>query len=276
MSRGWPTLAITLSYPKGGALVTGGTGCIGEGIVRRLCAAGLPLVFTYKSNADAARALEAELRAQGYDVFAQRMDMGDLQSIDSALARVVELFGRVHTVSCGSGEPVTLNRLMDFPPETVEQFLTRDALGYYRVFNRSVAVLRRSGGGSITTCTTMAFRRVFDYDGISPLSKGSVEALVRQVASEEAVHGIRCNSVAIGWVLRESMDAFVARIPPRPTAPGNEQEYVVDMCHELVDVTRLGRMGAPHEAGDLFAFLASDQASYITGQSIGLDGGATL
>ena len=70
-------MALTLTFPQGGALVTGGTGRLGEGIVRQLAEAGVPQVFTYMGSEDKAKALEAELAAKGHKVIALRMDSED-------------------------------------------------------------------------------------------------------------------------------------------------------------------------------------------------------
>lgn len=270
-------MAITLTYPDGGALVPGGTGRVGEGITRRLAAAGVPLVFTYRSSAERALALEAELREAGHQVWSQPLEMTDAGSIRAALDRVERECGRLHTVACGSGVPVSFNTLVDFPVDEVERFLFGDALGYYRLFHEAVPVLRANGGGSLVACTTIATRRVIAFDGLSPLSKGSVDALVRQVAAEEAMHNIRCNGVAIGWVDHmtiEQVRDWIPRVnPPRPTTI---EERLTVLLNQMMDIVRLGRPGTLTEAGDLFAFLASDQASYVTGQIIALDGGATL
>ncbi|MCK9541045.1 MAG: SDR family oxidoreductase [Novosphingobium sp.] len=270
-------MALTLRFPRGGALVTGGTGTVGEGIVRGLCEADVPLVFTYLEQANRARELEADLQSKGHDVAAIAMDMSDAASIGAALDLVVARHGRVHTVACGSGVPVLFDQIADFPIADVEKFLWEDALGYYRVFHEAVPRLRVGGGGSITTCTTIASRRVIAYDGISPLSKGSVEMLVRQIAAEEAAHGIRANAVAIGWVARDTIERYRAMVRDTLIAnPATRDERLIALMAQLLDMLRLQRLATPAEAGNLFAFLASDQAAYITGQSIALDGGATL
>ena len=258
-------MAITLTYPEGGALVTGGTGRVGQGIVRRLAQAGVPLVFTYRGNAEAAHALADELGAAGHEVAACRLDMTDLDTIRAALAQVVERHGRLHTVICGSGVVVRFARLADFSIEDVERFMNADALGYYRIFHEAIPILRASGGGTIIPCSTMATRRVIDYDGLSPFSKGSVDALVRQVAGEEAVHGIRCNAVAIGWVEDRTRAQVIAETGPRPDTPSGEVEQVTALMHQLLDLARMREPVTSTEAGDTFAWLASDQARHLTG-----------
>jgi len=270
-------MPLTLSFPEGGALVTGGTGAVGSGIVRSLAEAGVPLVFTYKSSADKARAFERELIEQGHEVEARQMDAADTDSINAALDAVIARHGRVHTVSCGSGTLVSFDRLADFPEETVASYMNDDALGYYRIFRAAVARMRGSGGGSITTCTTLALQRHLVYDALSAFSKGAVHQLVRQMAAEEAQYNIRCNSVQIGWVLNQSFEQFRAKIPVEdPANPTSWDERLGVLTNEMYRWSRIKRTTQPKEAGDLFAFLASDQASFLTGQYLTFDGGMTL
>lgn len=270
-------MGLTLTFPAGGMLVTGGTGNVGGGIVRQLAKAGVPVVFTYFGNAEKANALVDEVTLSGASVWAQPMDMADSTSIQAALDMVVTKCGGIHGVACGAGNRMGFNKLMDFPLDVVERHVNHDALGYFRVFHAAVPMLRAAGGGTLTTCSTIATKRVLDYDGMSPVSKGSVDALVRQVASEEAVSGIRCNGVAIGWIEERTMEDVRARTPAeKPNDPTNEMDRIHHIVHQLTDWARLGRVGRPEEAGNLFAFLASNEASYINGQMIAVDAGASL
>jgi NAD(P)-dependent dehydrogenase (short-subunit alcohol dehydrogenase family) len=258
-------------------LITGGTGRVGEGIVQRFAAAGVPLVFTYQENVEKAQRIETALRDAGHRVHAVAMDMSDIGSIHAALDRVIAEFGSLHGVACGAGPVVPFDKIADFPLERVERFVNRDALGYYRIFHAAIPMLRQRGGGSLTTCSTIATRRVVAYDGMSALSKGSVDALVRQVAAEEAENGIRCNGVAFGWVETRSGAEARAETPmERPKTPSNEAERVTVMMHQFFDIVRIGRPVTPEEAGDTFAFLASNQAKHLTGQVLALDGGGLL
>lgn len=266
-------MTITLTYPEGCALVAGGVGNVGAGVTRRLAQAGLPVTFTYLSNEERALALERKLRDEGLDVFARRMDMGDPASIDAAIDFAVARGGRLHTVACPVGAPVPFNNLMDFDIAEVERFFDTDGMAYYRLFHQAVPVLRAGGGGTITATTTVGTRRVIAYDGISPFSKGAVEAMLRQIAAEEAPHGIRCNGVGIILTVDisfEMLRAYSNRLEP----PLRDRHAA--LMEQLIRMIRLGRPNRPEEAGDLFAFLASEQAAFITGQIIAIDGGGTL
>jgi NAD(P)-dependent dehydrogenase (short-subunit alcohol dehydrogenase family) len=268
-------MALNLTYPEGGMLVTGGTGSVGGGIVRALAKAGVPVVFTYRGNKEKAEAFENELREEGAQVWAQAMDMGDYGSIQAAVQRVVAECGDIHGLSIGAGPMVSFERLMDFPIEEAARFVNEDAMGYYRVFHAVTPLLRARGGGSMTACSTFANRRILVYDGISPLSKGSVEAMVRYVAAEEGPNNIRCNAVGIGWIQpgNQDLNAF----PPKPDVePEDQLGRMLVLIREIVDTTKIRRNGTPEDAGNLFAFLASNEASYLTGQIIAIDGGLSL
>ncbi len=272
-------MAITLTYPEGCALVCGGTGNVGQGVVRRIAQAGVPTIFTYRGNKDAADALEAELRGQGLQVWARQMEMGDDASVDATIAFAQEQAGRLHTVLVPAGAPVPFNRLADFTTEQVEDFVKGDALAFFRIVHRVTPHFRKAGGGSFVLCSTFALRRIIDFDGISPFSKGAVEALIRQVAAEEAPHGIRCNGVGISVVVPTTAEQLREHLPPDPGA-GKEvtdpDQMMINLLYRVTGWMRNQRIAKPEEAGDLFAFLASDQAAFISGQVVTIDGAAAL
>jgi 3-oxoacyl-[acyl-carrier protein] reductase len=269
-------MAIVLTYPEGGMLVTGGTGKVGEGVVRRLAEAGVPLVFTYRKDASDAEMLEKQLRDAGHRVCAQPMDMNDTSAIKAALDRVVSEYGDLHGVACVGGPKFDFDKLMDFPVEEAERFVNGDALGVYRVLHAATPLLRARGGGTITACTTIATKRSFPFDGLSPLSKGSVDALIHHVAAEEAGNGIRCNGVAVGWVENRTIDEVHEHTRLGISNPVTKADRINVLMEQMLRLARLGRPITPGEAGDLFAFLASEQAKYLTGQIIALDAGALL
>jgi 3-oxoacyl-[acyl-carrier protein] reductase len=266
-------MTIHLTYPEGCALVAGGAGNVGGGVTRRMAQTGLPVVFTYVGNKARADEQEKRLQAEGLKVWGRQMDMRDAASIDAALAFAEEKGGRVHTVVCTSGAPVPFNNLADFDIAEVEAFFDADGMAYYRLVNRAVHMMRGKGGGSITLSTTLALSRVIPFDGISPFSKGAVDALVRQIAWEEAQHGIRCNAVPISWIVPSNAGEMgdLASL-----YPGDQGTRVMALIQFIAGLFRMPGPIDPEEAGNLFAFLASDQAKYITGQCISVDAGATL
>ena len=270
-------MAITLTFPEGAALITGGTGRVGGGAVRRFAEAGVPVVFTYKSRKEPALELERELRKRGYEAHARQMDAAITQSIDDAFDHTIKEFGRVHSVVCGSGTEFTFNKLADYSEEYVTNYLNDDAMSYYRIFRSAVPRLRESGGGSVSACTTVATHRHLSYDGLSAFSKGAVYQLVQNSAAEEGKHNIRFNSVQIGCVTWESLEEIRATLPREsPSEPKTSEERWAVLMKDLLGRNRLGRVVDPLEAGGVCCFLASDQGSFLTGQRLALDRGALL
>jgi len=145
-----------------------------------------------------------------------------------------------------------------------------ELLGFFHIACAGLPYLKDSKG-SIVACTTYANRKVLVNDGQSAAPKAGIESLIRQVAVEEAEHGVRANSVALGWlnVGQGSLEA---------TERSNTQtEIGKEMVELMAGMVPLGkRPGRGEELAAAVLFFASRQASYITGQSITVDGGATL
>jgi NAD(P)-dependent dehydrogenase (short-subunit alcohol dehydrogenase family) len=266
-------MAIQLTYPEGCALVAGGSGNVGAGITRRMAEAGLPVVFTYVGNEARANGIADKLRGEGLKVWARKMDMCDPASIDATIEFAESQGGPLRTVACAAGAFVPFNNLADFTIAQVEKFFHEDGMANYRLVHQAVPFLRKHGGGSITLCTTIGLSRVIGFDGISPFSKGAVDAMIRQIAWEEAKHGIRANTVPISMVVPQGSGDLSAM---GQMFQGDQLEMVTALMTQIFGWMRLPGPYSPEAAGDLFAFLASDQARYITGQSVALDGGATL
>lgn len=264
---------LSLSYPEGSAFVAGGTGNVGAGVVAQLARAGLPVTFSYRSNARKAQQLTEELTAEGLRVRAVEMSSDDPASIRAALDAAETGDGPLRTFAWTVGSTVPFNAIMDFTVEEVETFLDGDLAACYRVLHQVVPRLRANGGGTITAATTIATRLAIRFDGLSPFSKGAVQALIRQIAAEEGANGIRANDVAIGVIFDldlEQLEAFT------DGASDETSQRMGQMFRQLREARRLPRSGRPVDAGNLFAFLASDQAGFITGQRVAVDGGMTL
>src|SRR5690606_8854861 len=140
--------------------------------------------------------------------------------------------GRLHSVVFAGGASIPFDNLADVPPEVAEHFFRDDAMACYRLFHTAIPHLRAGGGGSLTACTTIALQRVVVYDGLSPFSKGAVQALVRQLAFEEARHGIRCNAVGIGWVSPVDLKTVLAQLPPVPDVPQSWEEKLAAIIEQ--------------------------------------------
>jgi len=193
-------MPITLTYPQGGALMAGGTGSIGHGVVEGFCRAGVPVPFTYfggnrRGSEEKANVLLEKLTASGYAVRARRMDMRDPADIKAALDEVEAWTGRVYTVATTAGAPVPFAKTGDYAPETLEDFFAGDGVAYFKVFRGAIQRMRKSGGGSITCTTTIDVGKLALYNGASGMSKGAVgfKRLLARLKNIKIVEGSDIN-----------------------------------------------------------------------------------
>ncbi|MBS0578845.1 MAG: SDR family oxidoreductase [Proteobacteria bacterium] len=265
---------VVLTFPPGAALVAG-SGNIGAAVARRLALAGMPVVFTYHRNEERARLLQQEITALGGEVRGLQLDLEDEDAVRRAIVETAARHGRLHTVAYCAGPNIPFLKVREMPPATLAYHLRADTLGCFRLFHHAIPVLEAGGGGSLTACVSMANHRALETDGLSTIPKAAVESLVRQVAAEEAAHGIRANAVPIGWVggFATSFDearAYTAAMTG-PEAPATRA-----LMERIMSWIRMGRPGSGEEVANIVAFLASEQASYVTGCLIAADGGAIL
>jgi len=235
-------------------LVTGGNSGIGRSIALASAAEGARVFITGRDLAKGARVL-AELRSVGGDAAFLGADLGDEQQAADLVAAVVKRFGCLHVVvnNAGSGALRTPVRAEDPPGERLRKVMSANLGAAYNVAAHSLPVLKSSGGGSIVNISsTSALHGTWGTYGIA---KAAVEALTRALAVQGAPDGIRANGIAPGWIASEA-------------ASGHAD---VDQAASL-----FGRMGTPEEIARVVIFLASTDASFITGQTIIVDGGLTI
>ena len=239
------------------AIVTGGTRGIGLAIVRTYLQNGAKVALFGSREETVNKALD-ELKAEnaGWEVIGMAPDLTDYAAVKAAVDDVAHHFGKVDILVNNAGisarEP-----LYDYTPEAFEKMMR---LNVSAVFNGCRAVaprMKAQGGGSIINTSSMV-SLYGQPSGVGyPTSKFAVNGMTRSLARELGRDNIRVNAVAPG-VTRTDM---VANLP---------QEIVQRVCAPIP----LGRMGEPEEVANAFLFLASDLASYITGEILQVDGAA--
>ena len=250
------------------ALVTGGSRGIGRAVVERFAAEGATVAINYASHEEEARkALEAA-RAASRDAghgekphLIARADLSDLQAVEAMLKAVVEALGRLDIVVNNAGIQQELPG--DSPdPKGLEHVLGVNLVGAVHCSQLAIRhFLSREGGGVIIN--TSSVHQIIPKPGFLgySLSKGGLANLTRTLALEFADRGIRVNAVAPGAILTDMNDSW--RNDPKQRAAVERH-------------IPMGRAGTPEEVATVFAFLASEDASYITGQTIFACGGLTL
>lgn len=245
----------------GGALVVGGSGAIGRAVAVRLARMGADVTVTYAGNAGVAEEAAAEVERAGGRGKAVRLDMGDAAQVAAAVDAAAERHGGLHTVVLAASPTNYQSWVSQLPPEQYAEQLRVDAGGSFAVVNAALPHLRETRG-SVVVVSTVANRRYVLRDVLSSGPKAANEALVRAVAAEEGRFGVRANAVGVG-ILDEGMTQVLI-------GTGDILPEQLDVALSRVPLRFLGK------AADIAAavcFLASEDARYVTGQWIDVDGG---
>lgn len=242
------------------ALITGGTGAIGSATSRLLANdGGYNIAFTCRSNEDRRRNLESEL-AQTTEVMSAPVDLTNYSDVSTFVDRILARFGRIDAVIHAGGPYVPQRFVSQLDQADFASHVDQELLSFFNLARLTLDELR-STRGSIVAVTTVAVRRFPVKDALSASPKAGVEALVRAIAVEEGRFGVRANCVGPGIM----EDGLASQL----TEQGEFDERSQDFAIQRIPLRRFGRS---HEVAELISFLASDRASYISGQVIDVDG----
>ena len=250
------------------ALVTGGNSGIGAGIARALAAAGAAVAVNYVSQPDAARAVVDEIRMHGVDGLAVRADVSREAEVEAMFAEVGEAWGRLDIVVSNAG----LQRDAALVDMTLEQWNTVIAVNLTGAFLCARAAARamiRQGPRPDVSRATGKILFVSSVHEIIPwaghvnyaASKGGMKVFMQSLAQELASFRIRVNSIAPGAI----------------QTPINRDAWATPAAlASLLTLIPYGRIGQPDDIGRAAVWLASDDADYVHGQTLVVDGGMTL
>jgi 3-oxoacyl-[acyl-carrier protein] reductase len=241
----------------GAALVVGGSGAIGRAVCERLAVLGSDVVLTYAGNEAAAEKTAATVREHGRTATVVRMRMADEAEVRAAVTGA----GELHTLVVAASPVNSQVHVSRLTSERYVDQLHADAGGTFHAISAALPALRASRG-SVVVVSSVANRRYVVRDVLSTASKAANEALVRAVAAEEGRYGVRANAVGVG-ILAEGMTEGLV-------ASGDIRDGDLDHARARIP---LGVLGTAAAVADAVAFLASDEAAYVTGQWLDVDGG---
>jgi len=237
------------------ALVTGGARGIGAAIVKRLARDGAAVAFTYVSAPDKAADLAATINAAGGKALAIRADSADAEQLKAAVAQTVAQFGALDILVTNAGI-LHLAGIEDYALEDFDRMVDVNVRGTF-IAIQAAARHMKQGGRIVTIGSIAGIRVAFPTSSVYAMTKAAIAALVRGAAIDLAPRGITVNNVQPG---------------PTETDMNPADGPHAQALHGMIPARRFGK---PEEIAGMVAYLAGDEAAFITGASFTVDGGYT-
>ena len=241
------------------AIVTGAGQGIGEGIAKVFALSGAKVVVATRS-ADNGQQTVDDILDSGGEAMLIQCDIGQRSEVERVVAVTAERWNRVDIV-IHNAAIFPIHSVEEMPDSVLDQTLSVNMKAGFWLTQAALPFFRRQGGGRIiftssVTGPTVAMPGTSNYAA----SKGGMNALIRTAALELARENITVNGVEPGYIMTQAMGLLA-----------DEEEL-----KEMASLIPAGKIGIPEDIAYTMLFLASDQASYITGQTIIVDGGSTL
>jgi A-factor type gamma-butyrolactone 1'-reductase (1S-forming) len=241
-------------------LITGASSGIGESAAHLFAREGANVVITARRKAELDRVAE-DIATGGGNVLAVQADTTDAGELEQAVAAAVERWGRLDGALNNAGRTQGGGRLADVTDETFDSVLEVNFKGVWLAMRAELQAMTAQGaaGGSIVNISSIGGTFGAAGQSVYGATKAAVIAMSRAAAAEYGRDGVRVNAIAPGTTMTEMMVSWQERDP--------------GIVERLSSLAALGRPGQPDEIAEAAAWLLSDRASYVTGMTLGVDGG---
>ncbi len=243
------------------AVITGASRGIGEAIARAFAASGARLVLASR-KAEALTAVADDIVARGGQARAVPTHTGKPDDLDRLFAEAVAAYGKVDVLVNNAATNPYFGPMVGTEPSVWAKTFEVNLEGYFGAIQRLVTHLgERHAGGAVVNVASVAGLGGAPLQGVYGATKAAIISMTRTLAIELAGAGIRLNAIAPGLIRTRFSSALVDN---------------PEIASRIVERTPLGRVGKPEEVAGAAVFLASDAASFITGQTLVVDGGLTV
>jgi aryl-alcohol dehydrogenase-like predicted oxidoreductase/NAD(P)-dependent dehydrogenase (short-subunit alcohol dehydrogenase family) len=255
-------ISMNISFEGKVALVTGAASGLGLATAKAFAESGAAVALA-DWNEDAVRSAADELTAQAHKAIAIRCDVADDAQVEAMVARTVAAFGRLDAAYNNAGVQNVLAETADTTREDYDRVMGINLRGEWSCMKFELQQMRKQGSGAIVNCSSLGGLVGGAERGIYHAAKHGVLGFTKSAALEYAARGIRINAVCPGLIWTPMADQMVA---------GGQGDALKAMEKSIP----MGRVGRPEEIANAVLWLCSDAASYVTGQSISVDGGFVM
>ncbi|MBI2218152.1 MAG: SDR family oxidoreductase [Candidatus Rokubacteria bacterium] len=246
------------------ALVTGGSRGIGRGIALRLAADGADCVITYRKQAQLAEEVVQAIERGGRRALALPLDLADPTGVPATMERVAERFGRLD-ILVANAAATAFRPMEEQKPHNIDRTFAISVGSFIAAVQAAVPLMRSPG--RIVGISGIDSHQAMLRHGVLGAAKAAMESLVRTFALELGPRGITVNAVSPGIIVTDSSQMYMERGLEREWTPG---------AATVIEMTPVRRLGTAEDVGGLVAYLVSDAAGFLTGQTILIDGGLTM
>lgn len=252
---------MNISFQGKTALVTGAASGMGLAAVKAFTNAGANVALL-DINLEKIEEIAAQLKNDGHQALAIRCNVSLEEEVKNAVAKCVETFGSLDLAFNNAGIQIPYKETQDVTTEEYNHVLDINLRGVWHCMKYELQQMQKQNSGSIVNNSSTG--GIVGNPGLGPYhaTKHGVLGLTKSAALENAKKGIRINAVCPGLIMTPMIDAMVQDKP--------------DILDFFTAAIPMGRAGAPEDVANAVMFLCSDQANFITGQRIVIDGGTTV
>src|ERR1700733_12672333 len=254
---------MEISFENQVALVTGAASGLGLGTAKAFAGSGASVVLADWDEKEVQAAAKG-VADEGHKTLAVRCDVSDDAQVEAMVKQSVATFGRLDAAYNNAGVQGVLAETADSPRDDYDRVMAINLRGVWSCMKFELQQMRKQGSGAIVNCSSLGGLIGGNQRGTYHRAKHGVIGFTKRASLEYATRGIRVNDVCPGMIQTPMSDKMIAE---------GQGEELDRMLNTFVPMKRLGR---PEEIADAVLWLCSEAASYVTGQSISVDGGYVM